>query len=92
MEKISATPWTFDPINRVIYDRFLRYPIMTVCNGMFWRGNGILSTSAPDLQAALRELMARIDTLIAGAVLDEKLDLEPELTGARAALARAEGK
>ena len=97
MPKISPPPWTFDPGNHVIYDRRHRYPIITLQECLWWRENGVLAAAAPDLQAALRELVARIEFLD-----DEGNDghsyqwigprLEPELTGARAALARSEGK
>jgi len=95
MPKISPPPWTFDPGNHVIYDRRHRYPIITLQECLWWRENGVLAAAAPDLQAALQELVARIDETfdpaLAGNLPIRKL-LEPELTGARAALARSEGK
>ena len=105
MTKISPPPWTFDPKHGAIYDRRHDFPIIHL-HGDRWKENGSLATESPDLQVALRELMAAIDkTLdptIAGDLSREisaltfqallrKL-LEPELTGARAALARSEGK
>jgi len=94
MTKISPPPWTFNTYNRVIYDRRHDFPIIRLL-GDRWKENGSLATESPDLQAALRELVARIDETfdpaLAGNLPIRKL-LEPELTGARAALARSEGK
>ena len=85
MSTISPPPWTFK--DHGIYDangRMLSF-LGSIAE------NGPLMAAAPDLQAALRELVARIDAL--RDFLDaEELDIEPEITAARAALAKSEGK
>ena len=91
MTGISPPPWRFERENRLIYDASKNVPIFRAVWIREADANGALVVAAPDLQAALRELVARIDTLLAGAVLAE-IDLEPELTAARAALARFGGE
>ena len=91
MVKISA-PWTFDPVNLVIYDRRHDYPILEAL-GPEAEAHGVLAAAAPDLQAALRELVGAIEKAERSpCTAFGDIDLEPELTGARAALARSEGK
>ena len=87
--KISPAPWTFDLTSRAIYDRRNDYPILEAL-GPEAEDNGVLAAAAPDLQAALRELVAAVDEVLETGLIVP--DLEPELTGARAALARSEGK
>jgi len=94
MPKISPPPWTFDPEYGAIYDRRQDFPIMYLAarlqdNHERMLYMGALAAAAPDLQAALRELVVAIDDRLIGYELEK---LEPELTGARAALARSEGK
>jgi len=90
--KISPPPWTFDPFVGAIYDRRGDFPILHLetQNDPEANANGVLASTAPDLQAALRELVAAVDEVLETGLIVP--DLEPELTGARAALARSEGK
>jgi len=83
MNTISPPPWTFK--DHGIYDA--RGRMLSFLGSI--AENGPLMAAAPDLQAALRELVARIDRQFVsytGGVF------EPELTGARAALAKSEEK
>jgi len=92
--EISPPPWTFNHLHGAIYDRRSDFPIMRLSSRTEINANGVLAAAAPDLEAALRELVARIDDLNPPDMPYSQWgdDLEPELTGARAALARSEGK
>jgi len=90
MSTISPPPWTFKDEHGTIYDALGDMPILYCASktkGLTADGDGALAAAAPDLQAALRELLARIDASRPWYGV-----LEPELTGARAALAKSEGK
>ena len=91
MTKISPPPWTFDEQHRVIYDQRHDFPIIAL-HGRLWKENGVLAAAAPDLQVALRDLIKAIEQAESLPMTFGDVDLEPELTGARAALARSEGK
>jgi len=98
MSTISPPPWTFKDEHGTIYDARGDMPILYCASktkGLTADGNGALVAAAPDLQAALRELVARVDICIAGDGLryeQVRPMLEPELTAARAALAKSEKK
>jgi len=84
MTKISPPPWTMDEFG-YIFDSRGRMIFVSLSE----KGDRVLAVGAPDLQAALRELVARIEEVAPGTV---HMMLEPEMTGARAALARSEGQ
>jgi len=99
MSTISPPPWTFNPKRGAIYDACRSRPII-YCDawtlGSEADANGPLVAAAPDLQVSLRALLARIDThvfhLSGYGSFKIKDILVPEITAARAALAKSEGK
>ena len=85
--RISPTPWRYVPEHKLVEDAKRG----VVMYGLAEPTHGRLAAAAPDLEAALRELVARIDALNPPDMpYDQWIDgLEPELTGARSALRKA---
>lgn len=92
MSTISPPPWQFIEIDDCIVDDSKRRVASTpfiVADPARCKANGHLIAAAPDLEAALRELIESID---ADLFEDDASALEPQLTGARAALRKAKGE
>jgi len=94
MSTISPPPWTFDSERGSIHDA--NTLAIVILRTEVADANGPLVAAAPDLQAALRELVARIEKLqifLQSEIrFGPRITLDIELTSARAALAKSEGK
>lgn len=89
---ISPTPWRYDEGMSCIYDANGSIVVHETTDCVI-RGicNGPLLAAAPDATLALRELVARVDELLAADEFRGQFGehFERELTGARSALAKA---